>query len=194
MCVLACTLLEACGAVPEETWTANTDAVESAAEPTEAYASVAGAWQILTPDGNTMWRLTTHSLGQIDEGLAHPSSPDVSVSMEVLPHGGQTGLASWYGRAFHGRRTASGERFDMYALTAAHRTLPLGSRVRVTNLVSGQSVVVRINDRGPFVRGRVIDLSLAAAKVLDLPRTGTARVALEPYVGPVMQRVTAWKD
>ncbi|KVN33256.1 septal ring lytic transglycosylase RlpA family protein [Burkholderia ubonensis] len=91
----------------------------------------------------------------------------------------QFGVASWYGEAFHGHPTASGERFNMYALTAAHRTLPLGARVKVTHVLSGRSVIVRINDRGPFVRGRVIDLSMAAAKVLDLPRLGTARVAIE---------------
>jgi len=91
----------------------------------------------------------------------------------------QAGIASWYGRQFHGRRTANGERYDMYALTAAHRTLPLGTRVRVTNQASGRSVVVRINDRGPFVRGRIIDLSLAAAQELGMSRAGTARVVLE---------------
>src|SRR5262249_35789036 len=80
----------------------------------------------------------------------------------------QTGRASWYGRGFHGRKTANGERFDMHALTAAHRTLPLGSYVRVTNPSTNESVVVRINDRGPYARGRVIDLSYAAAKILHL--------------------------
>jgi len=91
----------------------------------------------------------------------------------------QTGRASWYGRGFHGRRTANGERYDMHALTAAHRTLPLGSYVRVTNPATSRSVVVRINDRGPYARGRVIDLSLAAANVLDMRHAGTARVKIE---------------
>ncbi|WP_425273960.1 septal ring lytic transglycosylase RlpA family protein [Paraburkholderia lacunae] len=91
----------------------------------------------------------------------------------------QTGRASWYGRGFHGRRTANGERYDMHALTAAHRTLPLGSYVRVTNPATSRSVVVRINDRGPYARGRVIDLSMAAASMLDMRHAGTARVKIE---------------
>jgi rare lipoprotein A len=91
----------------------------------------------------------------------------------------QTGRASWYGRGFHGRRTANGERYDMHALTAAHRTLPLGSYVRVTNPATSRSVVVRINDRGPYARGRVIDLSMAAAAALNMRHMGTARVEIE---------------
>ncbi|MEW6343145.1 MAG: septal ring lytic transglycosylase RlpA family protein [Paraburkholderia sp.] len=91
----------------------------------------------------------------------------------------ETGRASWYGRFFHGRRTANGERFDMHALTAAHRTLPLGSYVRVTNPATDRSVIVRINDRGPFARGRVIDLSMAAASALHMQHAGTARVEIE---------------
>jgi len=85
--------------------------------------------------------------------------------------------ASYYGGKYHGRLTASGERFNMHAMTAAHRSLPFGTRVRVTNLDNGKSVVVRINDRGPFVRGRVIDLSRAAAKKIGL--TGLAPVRVE---------------
>ncbi|MGF6611468.1 rare lipoprotein A [Paraburkholderia sp. WSM4175] len=91
----------------------------------------------------------------------------------------QIGRASWYGRFFHGRRTANGERYDMHALTAAHRTLPLGSYVRVTNPANSRSVIVRINDRGPYARGRVIDLSMAAAAMLDMRHAGTARVKIE---------------
>ncbi|HLK11105.1 MAG TPA: septal ring lytic transglycosylase RlpA family protein [Candidatus Binatia bacterium] len=93
-------------------------------------------------------------------------------------------MASWYGPGFEHRRTASGETFDGGALTAAHTTLPLGSRVRVTNLANGRSVVVRINDRGPFVPGRSIDLSRAAARRLDMVRTGTARVRVTPIGRP----------
>ncbi|NLH82697.1 MAG: septal ring lytic transglycosylase RlpA family protein [Phyllobacteriaceae bacterium] len=89
------------------------------------------------------------------------------------------GIASFYGRSEHGGPTASGERFDMHALTAAHRTAPLGSHMRVTNLKNGQSVVVRINDRGPFVRGRIIDLSRAAAERLGFIGSGLTRVSLE---------------
>ena len=86
----------------------------------------------------------------------------------AFPAIAQEGIASWYGPGFHGRPTASGERFNTNALTAAHRTLPLGSRVLVTNRQTGRSVVVRINDRGPFVAGRVIDLSRAAARAIGI--------------------------
>ena len=90
------------------------------------------------------------------------------------------GVASWYGPGFHGRATASGERYDQDGLTAAHRTWPLGTSVRVTHLDSGRSIVVRINDRGPFVDGREIDLSRESARRLGMLRAGTARVKLEP--------------
>jgi rare lipoprotein A len=89
------------------------------------------------------------------------------------------GRASWYGYRFHGRTTASGERFNAGAYTAAHRSLPFGTRVRVTNLRNGQSVVVRINDRGPYVGGRVIDLSKAAARAIGMVYSGTAPVRME---------------
>ncbi|WP_168790749.1 septal ring lytic transglycosylase RlpA family protein [Paraburkholderia aromaticivorans] len=91
----------------------------------------------------------------------------------------QTGMASWYGKQFNGRRTASGERYDMHAFTAAHRTLPLGACVRVTALGGARSVIVRINDRGPFVRGRIIDLSYAAAQALGFGSAGKAQVTVE---------------
>jgi rare lipoprotein A len=89
--------------------------------------------------------------------------------------GGYT-LASFYA---HGRRTASGEKFDASDLTAAHRTLPFGTRVRVTNVATGQSVTVRVNDRGPYVRGRAIDVSSSAAQVLGITRQGVAKVKLD---------------
>ncbi len=88
----------------------------------------------------------------------------------------QQGAASWYGPGFHGRKTASGERFNAGDFTAAHRTLPFGTRVRVMNRANGRSVVVRINDRGPYAHGRVIDLSRASAKALGV--NGVAQVAL----------------
>jgi len=90
----------------------------------------------------------------------------------------ERGIASWYGPDFHGRTTASGERYDMYAMTAAHRTLPFGTVLEVRNLDNGKSCRVRVNDRGPFVRGRVVDLSLAAARAIDMVGPGTARVEL----------------
>ncbi|MGB3509978.1 MAG: septal ring lytic transglycosylase RlpA family protein [Microcoleaceae cyanobacterium] len=89
------------------------------------------------------------------------------------------GGASWYGPGFHGNLSASGERFNQYAMTAAHKTLPFGTKVRVTNLNNGRSAVVRINDRGPFIRGRVIDVSAAAARVLGMINSGVAPVKVE---------------
>jgi rare lipoprotein A (peptidoglycan hydrolase) len=91
----------------------------------------------------------------------------------------QIGTASWYGPGFHGRETASGETFNQHALTAAHRTLPLGTEAKVTNLATGQSVQVKINDRGPYVRGRHLDLSRAAATQIGLMMTGVAKVKIE---------------
>ncbi len=91
----------------------------------------------------------------------------------------ETGIASWYGRDFHGKTTANGERYDMRALSAAHKTLPLPSLVRVTNLENGRSIVVRVNDRGPFAKGRLIDLSRAAANALGYARQGTTRVRVQ---------------
>ncbi len=110
------------------------------------------------------------------EGLPEPTAPvnRVGVVTSTL-----SGMASWYGPGFHGRRSASGEVFNQNALTAAHRTLPFGTQVRVTNLSTGRSVVVRINDRGPFGHGRVIDLSAAAAAQVGLQASGVGRVQLE---------------
>ncbi len=88
-------------------------------------------------------------------------------------------MASFYGREFNGRKTASGERFDKNALTAAHRTLPFGTMLRVTNLANGKSTVVRVNDRGPFKRQRIIDLSPAAARAIGLDVAGTTKVRIE---------------
>ena len=95
------------------------------------------------------------------------------------PSRAEVGLASWYGLPHHGRKTASGETYNMEAMTAAHRTLPFGTRVRVRNLDNGASVEVRINDRGPVRRDRIIDLSRAAARRLGLLATGTVRVRIE---------------
>ena len=91
----------------------------------------------------------------------------------------QTGLASWYGSQFVNQSTASGEKYLPHLLTAAHRSLPFNSRVRVTNLENGKSVIVRINDRGPFIKGRIIDLSYAAAKQINMIGKGIARVKVD---------------
>src|SRR6266852_914399 len=93
------------------------------------------------------------------------------------------GIASWYGPEFHGRLTANGERYDMHGISAAHRTMPLPSYARVTNLDNGRSIIVRVNNRGPFVHNRIIDLSTGTAKALDFYRNVTARVRVE-FVGP----------
>jgi rare lipoprotein A len=97
----------------------------------------------------------------------------------------ETGLASWYGAPYHNRRGSNGEIYDMHALTAAHRTLPLGSIVRVTNMKTGRSVLVRITDRGPFIEGRILDLSQAAAEKIDLRQAGVGMVRLEVLRSPV---------
>jgi len=91
----------------------------------------------------------------------------------------ETGVASWYGKDFHGRSTANGEVYDMNALTAAHKTLPLPSRVRVTNLENGRALILRVNDRGPFVAGRIIDVSRRGAQLLGFHKLGTAKVRVE---------------
>jgi rare lipoprotein A len=98
--------------------------------------------------------------------------------------GSQSGIASYYADRYHGRKTASGETFDQSKMTAAHRTLPFGTMVRVTNVSNGKSVTVRVNDRGPFVKGRVIDLSRAAAQRLGIARAGLAEVKVEVVQAP----------
>ena len=107
------------------------------------------------------------------------SAPPPAPSTTPPATSGMTGQASWYGEAHHGKKTASGEPYDRTQLTAAHRTLPLGTRVRVTNVENGRSVVVRINDRGPFKGGRIIDLSQAAARAIGAIGDGVVSVRLE---------------
>ena len=110
--------------------------------------------------------------------MARQSHFDYSLPKHSRLIKSQEGIASWYGRDFHGKKTANGDIYDMHKLTAAHKELPLGSRVRVTNLENRRQVEVLINDRGPFVRGRIIDLSYAAAKALDMVNQGTALVQI----------------
>jgi rare lipoprotein A len=119
-----------------------------------------------------------------------PSQPTTSenekieVPADTKPIFEEVGLASWYGAPYHNRRGSNGEVYDMNAMTAAHLTLPLGSIVRVTNLKTEHTAIVRITDRGPFVNGRILDLSLAAAKALDVYLPGTAKVRLEVLQAP----------
>jgi rare lipoprotein A len=116
---------------------------------------------------------------------ATPVPPPAAPDLHGKPSLVETGVASWYGPPYAGRKGADGNVYDQHAMTAAHRTLPLGSMVRVTNLSTNQSAVVKITDRGPFVKGRIIDLSLAAAKATGLYRMGVARVRVEAWTpGP----------
>ena len=116
-----------------------------------------------------------------DEDVLERLTADASNSVSKFK---QTGLASWYGRQFHGRKTASGETFDMNGLTAAHRSLPLNCYVKVTNKTNGKSVVVKVNDRGPFHGNRVLDLSYGAAKQLGITNKGVGNVSIERVSGP----------
>jgi len=110
---------------------------------------------------------------------AYSVNGNVYYPKKTVPIGwSEKGIASWYGPNFHGKYTSNGEIYNMYALTAAHKTLPMDTIVKVTNLNNGKSVNVRINDRGPFVKGRIIDLSYAAGKKIGLDRTGTAPVKI----------------
>ncbi len=144
--------------------------------------------------------MSCSSAGFKHAGSAHPRVPWITAALmlsAVLLLGGcatirrpgatvEEGLASWYGPGFHGRSTSNKEIYDMYDLTAAHRTLAFGTHVMVTNLHNGRSVTVRINDRGPFVRGRIIDLSYAAARLLDMLGPGVVPVRIEvlPEISP----------
>jgi|SRR5579872_185023 len=124
-----------------------------------------------------------HPVSQVKAKIkASPSAPK--------PY--QIGKASWYGKQFHGRATASGEGFDMFDLTAAHRQLPLGTLVKVTDLRNGKWIIVRINDRGPYIKGRIMDLSYSAARMLDF-HAGVERVRLdivEPETVASIQNLT----
>jgi rare lipoprotein A len=118
------------------------------------------------------------------------SLPAPQPDTQGKPISTEIGMASWYGPPYAGRKGADGTVYDQNAMTAAHLTLPLGTTVRVTNLTTNQSAVVRITDRGPFVHGRIIDLSLAAAKATGLYRMGVAKVRVEAYAPPVRQNAT----
>ena len=121
--------------------------------------------------------------------------PNIRPQAKTKPY--QVGTASWYGEYFDGKQTASGEEYDMFEMTAAHPTLPLGSYVRVTNLRNGRAVVVKVNDRGPIVAGRIIDLSYGAARVLEFQERGLQKVRLDivkpgtRYHRPLYQTVAA---
>ncbi|HZR57635.1 MAG TPA: septal ring lytic transglycosylase RlpA family protein [Terriglobales bacterium] len=120
-----------------------------------------------------------------DENEEDEEKEALKIPLNAKPLAIETGLASWYGAPYHNRRGSNGEVYNMHAMTAAHLTLPLGSIVRVTNVKTGASAIVRVTDRGPFVEGRIIDLSLAAAKKIDVWKPGVATVRLEVLEAPV---------
>jgi rare lipoprotein A len=122
------------------------------------------------------------SLMWFNTGWASPPPPNKGGAAESAASGSPTileGIASYYGKEHHGKKTANGEIFDMYKLTAAHRSLPFGTLVKVTNLSNQRSVTVRINDRGPYYQGRIIDLSQAAAERLEMITSGISKVQLD---------------
>lgn len=126
--------------------------------------------------------------GAVERSAPVAPSQNAPVNSELQPEGkpvsSEVGIASWYGPPYHNRKGADGTIYDQNAMTAAHRELPMGTIVRVTNLTNSESVFVRITDRGPFIDGRIIDLSLAAAKAVDIYRPGTAKVRVDAYAPP----------
>lgn len=134
------------------------------------------------PEG-TPPEVATEKPESLPESSPSPQA-EIQVDRDNKPVEVETGIASWYGAPYHNRRGSNGEVYDMNAMTAAHRTLPLGSIVRVTNLDSRKSAMVRITDRGPFIEGRIIDLSQAAAKQIGLVQKGTGRVRVEVLKTP----------
>ncbi len=149
--------------------------VKAKANPTKITSKIVINFQVYTSKKGIK---SNHKSQLVGNNLAPFSgkgriSPPLQIAQAV------TGEASWYGPGFHGRTTANGEKFNQEELTAAHRSLPFGTKVRVTNINNGRSVVVRINDRGPFAAGRVIDLSAAAARIIGMVGSGIAPVRLE---------------
>jgi rare lipoprotein A len=141
--------------------------------------------------------LNTNAGTRADQGTSRNRDTDTAnTPLQPDTHGrsvsSEVGLASWYGPPYAGRKGADGTVYDQNAMTAAHLTLPLGTVVRVTNLTTNQSAVVRITDRGPFVRGRIIDLSLAAAKAIGVYRAGVARVRVEAFAPTSPQAAGRW--
>ncbi len=134
---------------------------------------------IVEPQAHTVPREIPPSAEVPSSPEAEQAPPVAKIPAPPQPTMMETGLASWYGPRLHGKLTASGEVFNQEKFTAAHRTLPWGSRVKVTNLANGKSVVVQINDRGPSVRGRILDVSRAAARALGMVKSGTTTVRIE---------------
>lgn len=142
--------------------------------------------KVKTPPPPTIQAENPETEEQEEAPVEKPSRPTPVYNFppDAKPIWIQTGIASWYGPPYHNRRGANGEIFDTNQLTAAHRTLPLNSIARITNVKTGNSTIVRITDRGPFIEGRVLDLSLAAAKAVDVWRAGLAKVKIEVMQTP----------
>jgi rare lipoprotein A len=154
--------------------------IADAEQPTGAQPSETVNQEATTSGGNTKNnRSSGRNKGVAEADLREPSVPRGAKALMT-----ETGLASWYGPPYHNRRGSNGEVYNMNAMTAAHRTLPLGSVVRVTNVKTRHSVLVRITDRGPFIPGRIVDLSLAAARKIDVVQPGVAEVKVELIESP----------
>lgn len=168
----ACAFLAACAAQPQKPAPTYTGPVAAPPKPGETITTTPPWGEAPTPSGKG--------------GIYKVGNPYVINGVTYVPREdpnySETGIASWYGPQFHGARTANGEIFDMELVSAAHRTLPMPSLVRVTNLENGRSMVVRLNDRGPYARGRIIDMSKRASELLGFHGAGTAMVRVE-YVG-----------
>lgn len=167
-----------------------------------AKATIRVSVRVLLAAGTALWLAACSSPGPTDRRAEAPSKSGNPESYVVFGKRYQVlgtsegyrerGIASWYGDAFHGKKTSSGVPFDMHEISAAHKTLPIPTWVKVTNLRNGKSLVLRVNDRGPFVGDRVIDLSFAAAKELEVTGRGTAEVELEA-VAPFQTLADAWR-
>jgi rare lipoprotein A len=169
LCVAACTTS------PEES-----ASLSAAVAPAEQTVAEAPSGKARRKADRKLDQMATRRADQGPEGGAAQAQsvrPDGGIASEIAALF-QRGRASWYGPGFDGRRTASGERFEPQAMTAAHRSLPFGTRVRVTHVATGRSVVVRINDRGPFHGGRIIDLAAGPARMIGLTSAGSAYVSL----------------
>lgn len=181
--------LAACGIAVLLLASCSSSRAPSSSSPTQAGSSMSGPDDFNRPhkDGAPWWDV---DVSKIQDAVPMPhygpvkASPYVVFGKQYYPLTDArryvaTGPASWYGTKFHGQATANGEAYDLYGMTAAHKTLPLPSYVRVTNLENGKSVILRVNDRGPFYSDRIIDLSFAAAKKLGYAEKGTAQVRVE---------------
>lgn len=163
-----------------------TPALASRGMPRTALLCLAAGVLFLTACGHKQRpRIATVPPPPIESSPRTASAPPIVVPKNAKPIYVETGLASWYGPPYNNRKGANGQIYDMHADTAAHRTIPLNSIARVTNLANGRAVLVRITDRGPFIEGRILDLSLAAAQQIDVWRPGVAKVKVEVLEAPV---------